>query len=155
MTSDRGTLHRWWLLAYLALLIGAFLLYVFEVPWQQFINTVLAYYEEISFWFTFTICCLIPLRILALKQKGMVLETRKFRILGPLVAFIFDPLYDAALFYSALFMLHIIFQKELSLDPLLVLLLVSGILLYESLTDVFRLAREIFFAQRTEKISAA
>lgn len=155
MTSDRGTLYWWRLLAYIALLIGAFLLYVFKVPWQQCINSVLTYYEEFSLLFTIGICCLIPLRIFSLKQKGVVLETRRFHILGPLVAFILDPLYDAALFYSALFMLHIIFQKELSLDPLLVLLLVSGIILYESITHVFRLAREIFFAQLTEEIIAA
>lgn len=154
MTSDRGTLHRSWLLAYVTLVVGAILVYVFKVPWQQCINSILAYYEDFSLLFTIAICCLIPLRIISLRQKGVVLETRRFHILGPLVAFILDPLYDAALFYSALFMLHIIFQKELSLDPLLVLLLVSGMLLYESMTHVFRLAGEIFFAQRTKKIVA-
>lgn len=157
MTSDEKILQKSRLIAYLAIVVLAFFLYVSRAPWQQCINTILGYYEEISLVFTIAVCCLIPLRILAVAQKGMVPETRKrekFRMFGPLVVFIFDPLYDTALFYSALFMLHAIFQRELSLilEPLLVLLLVSGFLLYESVTNILKLAREIFYVQRTKKV---
>lgn len=153
MTSSKETLRKWALIAYIFVVCGAILLYVLKVPWQQNIKIVLGYYEEISFCFTVVICFLIPFRLYYVKQNGIVPETRKFRMFGPFVAYIFDPLYDAILFYSALFILHTIFQTELSLDPLLVLLLVSGILLYESLTDVFKLSREIFYARTVKKVA--
>jgi hypothetical protein len=134
------------------LVVVACLVYVSGLPWQQCVDAVLRYYEQISTVFAIAICCLIPFRVCIFQQKRINVEKPRFSMLGPLVSYISEPLYDAALFYSAFFMLHTVFQKELSLDPLLILLLVAVLLLYESLTDLFKSVRDIFYVQSMRNI---
>jgi hypothetical protein len=152
MVLDKRKLNTKSLFAYATIIFIACATYFLRLAWQQCVNDALKYYEEISVIFTFIICGLIPFRVYIFSRKRIDLGTQKFRTFGPLVSYISDPLYDVALFYSALFMLHTVFQKGLSLDPLLVLLLVSATLLYDSVNDLLRTAREIFYGQSLQHI---
>jgi hypothetical protein len=153
MSVSKGRLNKKSFFAYITIIIVSCLVFIFGLPWQQCVNEALKYYEEISGVFTVIVCGLIPFRLYTFERKKIDLGVQKFRMLGPLVSYISEPLYDVALFYSALFMLHTVFQKGLSLDPLLVLLLVSAMLLYTSLTDIFRMARDVFYVAGLQNIT--
>lgn len=152
MVSDRNKLSKKGLFVYVIIVFIACTTYFLKLPWQQCVTDMLEYYNEVSVVFTIVICCLIPFRVYIFSHKRMSVKEQRFRVLGPLISYISEPLYDVALFYSALFMLHTVFEKGLSLDPLLVLLLVSALLLYESVIDLLRVAREIFYGQSLQNV---
>lgn len=154
MVSGKRGLNRTFFL-YLAIVLIASLIYLTGLPWQRYVIAALQHYEAATVLFTIVVFCLIPFRVYFFEKKRVDFGMQRFRALGPLVSYITDPLYDAALFYSALFMLYTVFQHELSIDPLLVLLLVSTLLLYESMMDLFRLIREMFYAQSMQNIKTA
>ena len=155
MSDNRGILKKIKkksLCAYVAIIVLSCAVFFSGLPWQQYVSDVLKYHGQISIVFTLIVLGLIPFRLYAFNRKKTGFLERKFRIFGPLVSYISEPIYDIALFYSALFMLYTVFQNVLSLDPLLVLLLVSVILLYESLNDVFRMAQDLFYAKSLQDI---
>ena len=88
-------------------------------------------------------------------KTGVAPETRKRRFFGPIIDLMLDPLLDASLFYSGLFILSTIFKERihgLSLDSFFILLGVAIILMSQSIHDMIRLGRETFYVQRTEKV---
>ena len=155
MTSHRKKLNKRSLIAYAIIICGAFIShFILKMPWEQYITSILGYYQQISLAFGIVVCGLIPFRLLIVKRKGMAPETQRFRLLGPIIDLTLGPLIDASLFYSALFILYEVFQERvqvLSLDPFLILLIVAAYLLYESVKDVFGICREIFYVERTEQ----
>jgi len=129
--------------------------FVLKIQWEQNIRTALEYYNEFSCCFAFLMLLLIPFRLDSVRRKGIAPETRKVRFFGPIIDLSLAPFYDVSLFYSGLFMLHIIFRERpqgLSLDPFLILALVAAILVYQSLNGAYKLGREIFFVETTEKM---
>jgi len=155
MTSHKRTLRKGSLIIYAILVIGAIILYLLKIPWQENVRIMLSYYGEISICFFIISAGLIPLRLIAVEQKGVATAATKIRFLGPIVDLSLEPLFDASLFYAALFILYTIFQEHgnvLSLDPFLILIMVAGILLYESINSVYEMALEIFYAKKAEVI---
>jgi len=73
---------------------------------------------------------------------------------GPIIDVAVEPLVHGSIFYAALFILYKVLQEGLTLDPLLILLVVAGILLYQSVANVISMIIEIFHVQRAEKPTA-
>jgi len=153
MASNRNKFSKKALCVYAIIVFIASATYFLKLPLPQYVTDMLKYYNEVSVVFTILICSLVPFRVYIFSRKRMSVKEQRFRVFGPLVSYISEPLYDVALFYSALFILHTVFEKGLPLDPLLVLLLVSALLLYESLIDLFKAAREIFYGQSLQNIA--
>lgn len=157
MTPEKSSaLNRKSLIIYffiaVALVISHFVL---KMQWEQYIRTALEHYEEFSLCFVIFVVLLIPFRWHAVRSKGIAPEARKVRFFGPIIDLALDPLYDASLFYSGLFIFYTIFRERpegLSLDPFLILALVAGILVYQSLNGAYKLGREIFFVEKTERM---
>lgn len=154
MTYPR-TLNKRALIVYISLVCVFVVFLAFNVPWQEYVRIFLGYYEKICLGFVALSLLLVPFRLHAVKRRGLAPETRKVRFLGPFIDLAIDPLYDATLFYAGMFMFYTIFQERthgLSLDPLLVLLFVAGILIYQSVTDLHKLGCEIFYVQTEKKV---
>lgn len=153
MTSTRATLRKRSIIIYAIIVSVAIALYILKTPWEEYVRTLLGYYEEISGCFFILNFGLVVFRLFTVEKKGAVPETRRFRLgFGPIIDLAVNPLLDASLFYSALFMLYTIFQEGLSLDPFLIILVVAGILLYQSVGDMIKMGHTTFYFQTTEKV---
>ena len=152
MLSNKASFHKGRFFLFIIAAIFLIILYLLEIPWETHVKFVLNDYKRISGCFFIIVFLVIVSRIVTLWQKGIAPETRRYRLgFGPIFDLFVDPFIDGSLFYSALFMLYTIFQEGLSFDPFLILLAVAGSLLYQSVNDVIKMARKVFYIQRTEK----
>jgi len=137
---------------FIFLVIVALVVYLLDIPWENHAMTLLYNYGKISGCFFVIILAAIPFRILTIKQKEIVLKTSNFRLgFGPIIDVAIEPLVHGSVFYAALYILYKVLQEGLSLDPLLILLAVAGILLYQSVDNVIKMIIEIFHVQKAEK----
>lgn len=151
---DEPILRRGPFIAYLIIVVISLLLtFTLKMPWEQNIRILLNYYKEISLCFSILTIILIPFRLYYFNQKGMP-KISKFHFLGPTIdltiELTFEPLIDASFFYSAMFLLFTIFKERatgLWLDSFLVLLIVAGILLFQSISDLLEMGRDIFYVR--------
>lgn len=154
MLPPRRILRKNALIAYVSIVfLVIFSHFVLKINWEQIIKIILSYYDEISICFYILSFLLIPFRLFFVKQKRIAPEIRKFRLLGPFIDLTLEPLFNASLFYAAMFLLCAIFRERahgLSLEPFLILLVVAAILLYQSITDICEMGREIFLAKDWE-----
>lgn len=156
MFSHRAILRKHPLIIYIIIVFTvSFSHFVLKTSWERYIKILLSYYEEISICFSILSFFLIPFRLYFVKKKGIAPEIRKFRLLGPIIDLTLEPLFNASLFYSAMFILRTIFIErahELSLDSFLILSVVAGILLYHSISDMYEMGREIFYIQAIKEV---
>lgn len=156
MFSHRGIFRKNAFIVYVSIVVLSICShFVLKINWEQIIKSILNYYGEISICFSMVSFFLIPFRLFYVKQKRITPEIRNIRLLGPLIDLTIEPLFNASLFYSAMFMLHVIFQEQdqgLTFDSFLILLVVAGILLYGSISYMYDMVLEIFFIEATEEV---
>lgn len=153
--TSRRTLRKEALCVYVVIVVVFFISDLMQIPLEENMMILLSeYYTRISHWFLIASCGLIAFRWYTLIQKGTATETRRIHLFGPVLDLALDPMTDATLFYSALFLLNAIFQERtqgLPLEAFLVLALVALYLLYQGINDFIRLSVDTFFVQRGEK----
>lgn len=156
MTSPRPTLRKRPLVALIITVCGVIILDSLKIPWEENLGILLCNYEQFSRYFFIVSFVVIVFRLLAIRQKGIAPESPlKLRLLGPIFDLAVEPLFDASLFSSALFMLYSLFQERvhgLGQDTFFVLLGVAAILLYLSVNGLIVMIREIIYVQTTEKV---
>ena len=150
---DEPRLRRGRFISFVLMVAITFVIILLKIPWPQYIRLLLNYHKMISTYFYGLTGILILFRLYYLRQKEMP-EISKFHFLGPRIGHSFEltfvPLFDASLFYSAMFLLFTIFKEGpdgLSPESFIILLFVAGALLFQSISDLLGMGREIFFVQ--------
>lgn len=156
MDTHRPKLRKRPLFIYIIIVcIVIFLHFILNIEWELYIKIILGYYNDISLCFGIISFGLVPFYLYFVKLKLISPKTQKFTLFGPFGDVILKQSFDVSQFYSALYILKIIFQEKehiLSLDPVLILLIIIGVLLYRSINDLFNTGREIFYIRSVEKI---
>jgi len=133
-----------------AVFLVAFSYFLFQREMVQAFKVVLQNYEQLVIGFAILSFALVPFRLRGGNTTINAGAQTKFGLLIPIINLLLDPLLDISLFYAALFILDAIVENgiNLSLDSSLVLLVVSSVLLFQSIKDLYDISRTVFTAER-------